>query len=127
MAMQAPGTLLDDSSNAAGLDDGVAARSDSQSLGCEGAVSGDDTLFLRRGYPTDQDGLRQPPRRNAQLGLSPNPGATFTGQPAELEAIPESTVTIRPSQPKLLSFGIRKHDATGIELLQQVMQFRVGE
>jgi hypothetical protein len=94
------------------------ARSDPQPLGCEGAVSRDDALFLRRWNPTDQDGLRQPTRRNAQLGLPPNPGATFTGQPAELEAIPECTVGVRPGQSQFFSSGIRKHDAAGVEFIQ---------
>jgi hypothetical protein len=79
------------------------ARSDPQPLGCEGAVSRDDTLFLRRGNPTDQDGLRQPARRNAQLGFLPNPGATLAGQPTELEAIPECAVGVRPGQPQFFS------------------------
>ena len=71
--------------------------------------------------------MRQPARRNAQLGLLPNPGATLTGQPTELEAIPECTVGVRPGQPQLFSAGIRKHDAAGVEFIQQLAQFRVGK
>jgi hypothetical protein len=103
------------------------ARSDPQPFGCEGAVPRDDTLFLRLGYSTDQDGLWQPARRYAQLGLPSDPRTTLTGQPAELEAIPECTVGIRPGQPQVFSSGIRKHDAAGVEFIQQLAQFRVGE
>jgi len=45
----------------------------------------------------------------------------------ELEAIPECTVGIRPGQPKFLAFSIREHDAAGVEFVQQIAQFRVGE